>query len=879
MRTTLLLFLFLPLWAWAQVTDDFADGNFTANPTWIGTDTCFIVNANHQLQSTATVAGEVWLSLVNGSLLRRIVVSPERRYAAPKEAPIDREWHFWIRENFSPSTNNYAEVWLAADTADLTQANGYFLRFGAAGNQDAIELYRKVGGAETLICKGSDAAIASPFKVAVKVNRERDGHWLIQTDYDNLGNYALEAEGVDDYDLPGDCFGFYLKFTASNAKKFYFDDVYLGPKIIDTDPPELLDLEVPDAHHVLLTFNESLAETALVPKCYHVGPFPNGEPDSICFDQKPSKVLLRFNEPLPENTNLQLTVKGVSDLAGNVMPETLWDFAVYKALENDVVINEIMADPTPVVGLPEREYIELFNTTNFTIDLKNWMLTIGTTNKVLPSTQIQPLDYLILCKDDATADLSVYGSTCGFPSFSIANAGAALRLFSPDTTLVSEVSFNDTWYHDAEKKNGGWSLEQIDPFNPCAGTANWSASTDVSGGTPGRENSINALNEITPIVTRVSMLGDDMVLLWFDQFMDRSTLADPLHYRVEELNINPIEVICNPIDATSVEVMFDYSFQEGVIYTLLLNGMESCSGHPVAPDTKVRFGIPNEIGTGEILINEILFDPISPGVDYVELYNCSNKTFDLRELKLGVIKENFPDPADTTLKAITEDSRLFLPQSYLLLSTDAYTVGRQYECNILDYVDMASFPSYPNAGGEALLMSRQGVVIDQMAFSEKMHYPLLKETKGVSLERVAWDAPSDQLDNWHSAVEAVHFGTPGYANSMMAVDQSDEMEDPICIEPSVFSPDGDGVDDNCLITYILNETGNTMNAYLFNVEGQLVRHLVKGELTGQEGGFVWNGLDSQGNRVPLGVYIVIIEVFDMNGKVEKYKKTVVVASR
>lgn len=860
MRTTLLLFLFLPLWAMAQVTDDFTDGDFTANPTWFGTDTCFIVNTNKQLQSTASSAGEAYL--VTG-------FNDEE----------EMEWRFWIRENFSPSTNNYAEVWLAADTADLTRANGYFLRFGDAGNQDAIELYRKIGNTEILICKGLDAAIASSFKVAVKVNRDREGHWILQTDYDNVGNYAMEAEGIDDHDLPKGYFGFYLKFTASNAKKFYFDDIYVGPKIIDTDPPELLDLEVSDVNHILLVFNESLSEIALDPQCYHLGLSSNSAPDSVCFDQKPSKVLLCFNESLPENTNLQLTINGISDLAGNVMPETLWDFAVYKALENDVVINEIMADPTPVVGLPEREYIELFNTTNFTIDLKNWMLTIGTTNKVLPSTQIQPLAYLILCKDDATADLSVYGSTCGFPSFSIANAGAALRLFSPDTTLVSEVSFNDTWYHDAEKKNGGWSLEQIDPFNPCAGTANWSASTDVSGGTPGRENSINALNEITPIVTRVSMLGDDMVLLWFDQFMDRSTLADPLHYRVEELNINPIEVICNPIDATSVEVMFDYSFQEGVIYTLLLNGMESCSGHPVVPDTKVRFGIPNEIGTGEILINEILFDPISPGVDYVELYNCSNKTFDLRELKLGVIKENFPDPADTTLKAITEDSRLFLPQSYLLLSTDAYTVGRQYECNILDYVDMASFPSYPNAGGEAFLMSRQGVVIDQMAFSEKIHYPLLKETKGVSLERVAWDAPSDQLDNWHSAVEAVHFGTPGYANSMMAVDQSDEMENPICIEPSVFSPDGDGVDDNCLITYKLNENGNTMNAYLFNVEGQLVRHLVKGELTGQEGGFVWNGLDSQGNRVPLGVYIVIVEVFDMNGKVEKYKKTVVVASR
>ena len=114
---------------------------------------------------------------------------------------------------------------------------------------------------------------------------------------------------------------------------------------------------------------------------------------------------------------------------------------------------------------------------------------------------------------------------------------------------------------------------------------------------------------------------------------------------------------------------------------------------------------------------------------------------------------------------------------------------------------------------------------------------------------------------------------------MMAVEQSDEVEDPIGIEPSVFSPDGDGIDDNCLITYRLDKSGITMNAYLFNVEGQLVRHLVKGELAGQEGGFVWNGMDSQGSRVPLGVYVIIVEVFDMDGMVKKYKKAVVVASR
>ena len=846
----------VPLMGWAQLFDDFSDGDFTANPVWSGTDTNFIVNAGKQLQSTATSAGDAWLSV-----------------AVPNESV---EWRFWLRENFSPSANNYADVWLVADTMSLSKAiQGYFLRFGSAGSLDAIELYRKDSEGEHLVCRGKDAAIASSFRVAVKVNRDTEGHWILATDYDNVGNYAVEAEGFDNtFSIEG-FFGFYIKFTSSNARKFYFDDIYVGPEIIDTEPPELLSLEVKDSQHLLLTFSESLAETALEPQHYHIETIP----DTVCFDGIPCKVLLSFNEPLPENTNLTLQITDITDLAGNVMPSTERSFAIYQASENDVVINEIMADPTPTVGLPEWEYVELFNTTAFAIDLKDWTFLIGNTSKTLPAVQIEPQGYLILCKDDAEQELSAYGSTCAFSSFAIANAGATLRLFAPNETLVSEVSFNDNWYHDAEKKNGGWSLEQIDPFNPCAGTVNWSASTDVSGGTPGRINAINAQNAVLPQVARVNMLGDQMVLLWFDQQMHRESLLDLSQYLVEELDLHPIEVVCNPIENSSLELFFDFHFEEGKVYTLVLNGMESCSGQPIAPDTKVKFGIPNEISEGDIIINEILFDPISPGVDYVELYNYSDKTFDLSELKLGVIRESFPNPTDTILKEITPDSRLLTPGSYLLLSTDGYTVCQQYACEIGNCFDMESFPSYANSGGMVLLMSRQGVVIDQMTYDEKMHYPLLKETKGVSLERVSWKVPSDQADNWHSAAEAVGFGTPGYKNSMMTDEQEVSFENPITVSPAVFSPDGDGFDDCCRICYQLESSGYTMNAYVFSAEGQLVRHLVKGELVAQEGGFVWNGLDGRGIRVPIGIYVVITEVFDFEGTVKKYKTVVAVASR
>lgn len=859
MRNTLILLLLLPFALMAQVTDDFADGDFTNNPTWMGTDSIYVINNNLQLQLNATVGGTAYLSL-------------------PIQEFQEMEWRFWIREAFSPSGNNYTDVYLCTDNADLTQVTqGYFLRFGEGGSSDAITLFRKDADGEQSICRGTEATIAASFSVAVKVNCDREGSWTIQTCYDDSGAYAAEAQCVDDTYSRSGFFGLLSVFTKSNAKKIYFDDVYVGPRIVDNEPPVLLSTSVVDAQHLQLAFSEALSdETALNAANYSVDK-GIGHPSNVAFGSNHSVVNLEFNNAFANAETYTLTISNLSDLVGNVMETTTSTFVLFEASEYDVVFNEIMADPTPVVGLPEWEYVELYNTTDFDIDLEGWQIQIGSNDNTFGHQMLPAHGYLIVCHNDAVDELKTFGDCVGFSSFSIGNTSSNMYLISKQGVTISHVNFSNTWYHDADKDDGGWSVEQIDPQNPCAGSNNWTASVDASGGTPGRINSVNAVNDIAPIVARISMFSNYIVQLWFDQQMEPATLMETQNYLVENLGVHPQEANVNPNDPTFAELVFDHGFEEGVVYTLIINDVANCIGNPIQSDTRAQFGIPNPIAEGDILINEIMFDPIAPGVDYVELYNPTDKTFDLSELMLGVVKETFPNPADTTLKEIASDSRLLLPQSYVLLSTNSQIVGQQYDCATDNFVQMESFPIYANAGGTAVVMSKLGVVIDQMYFSEKMHYPLLKVTKGVALERVSFNQPSMDANNWHSAAESVHFGTPGYANSMMQ--NAEPSEDAVSVSPEVFSPDGDGFDDDCFINYHFDEAGYTMNVYIFNVAGQLVKHLAKGELVGQEGSVIWNGTDNNNNRVPIGIYIVITEVFNLDGVVKKYKNAAVVATR
>ncbi|MEI6747689.1 MAG: lamin tail domain-containing protein, partial [Bacteroidota bacterium] len=490
-----MLFLF-PLLASAQVTDNFSDGDFINNPTWNGDQAQFIVNTSGQLQLSSSGENISFLS-------------------TPLILSDSNEWNIWIKLAFSPSDNNNLRYYLVSDQTNLKGSlNGYYLQIGENLSLDAIELYRQSGNTSTLICRGTDGLVSAPFAIRIRVTLSAIGLWKIFTDATGGQNFQMETSGTDNTYNTSGWFGIYCKYTSSNSTKFYFDDIYAGPVIVDVIPPQVTTVSAVSESFLNVKFSESI-ESASASDIANYSAAPGiGQPLSATPDLTDNTIVhLVFTQPFTSGTIYTLSIDGVRDLAGNSMQHSEHQFAYYKASAYDILINEIMADPDPPVSLPNFEYVELYNRSNYPINLEGWSLFLGSSEKNLSEITMQAGSYLILANETARQSLGSYGPFIGFSSFTVTNTSGNIKLLDADSRMIHNVSYSEDWYRDNYKKLGGWSLEQIDPMNPCGDAGNWKASSDISGGTPGKQNSIFAANPdlVQPMIQRVTV--DDSVTL------------------------------------------------------------------------------------------------------------------------------------------------------------------------------------------------------------------------------------------------------------------------------------------------------------------------------------------------------------------------------
>ena len=855
----------------AQLNENFSDGDYTANPAWttssISPGGDWIVNGSRQLQSNDTLANTtVYISTVN-TLATSV------------------QWEFYVQLDFATSGSNYTDIFLTASASDLNNASttGYFVRVG--NTNDEVSLYKKDVGVITAIIDGANGTVnsSSSNKIKIKVIRDATNKWTLFRDLSGTGNtYTSEGFVTDAAYTTSSFFGILVRqSTASFFKKHFFDDITISPYVPDVTPPSLVSASGISTTAVDVLFNETVdLTTSQVATNYSASNGLGNPATAVRNAVNTSLVHLTFASAIPNGVNCTLTVNGVQDLSGNAISNGTAIFSYYTPQRYDVVIDELIADPTPQVGLPNAEWIELKNTTAFPINLSGWKIGDGGgISGPMPNYILKPDSFVIVCPGSAVPLLAPFGKTILVADFpSLDNTGETLSLISADGIVIHALAYNVSWYQNPIKADGGWTLEMIDTQNPCAGSSNWKESTDASGGTPGRKNSVDGNNKdvTAPALVRAYASDASTLILLFDEPLDSIKAAVKNNYSISDGVGNPLTAL--PLGPLYNKVILTVSASLTVnkIYTITVSAVTDCGNNAIGTKNTTRAGLAAATTDSlDAVVNEILFNPKSGGYDYVELYNRSNKVIDFKQLYLG----NRNSSAQiANLKQLSTETLLFFPGDYIAVTENKDWVKNNYLAKNPDnFIELAPMPSYNDDTSNIVLFTINGKIVDEYAYSDKWHFALINNTEGVSLERIDYNGKTQTKENWHSAATSAGYGTPTYQNSQFRIDL--QVQGEIKLIPEVFSPDNDGFDDFLTINYQFPERGYLATITLFDASGRPVRVLQKNALCAASGYFRWDGLNDKLQKVPVGAYVVYTEIFNLQGKTKKFKNTVVLARR
>lgn len=862
-----LAFLFVFNTISAQISDNFSDGNFTDNPSWQGSTANFIVNAAGELQLNAPDGGSSTLA-VQGNI------------------PDSAIWTMHIRMAFAPSTQNLLRIYLQADQADLLSSKGYYLEIGETGSADALRLFRQDGGSATLLGTGTAGLVGTdPVDIQIRMKRSVTGLWALEAGPNGAGLSAQFTAGDAVYKGGNNrFFGFYCLYSATRKNLFYFDDIQIVPDLPDVQAPQLISATAANANEVLLVFNEKLSATSANNTSNYGINKGIGTPSNAVLQTDGKSVVLQMPSPLTTGT-YTCTVNGVQDLAGNTADNlsAVFDYVDIGTVgEFDVIINEIMFDPKPSVGLPEVEWIEIYNRSSKILALNTLKIDDGGSSQSLPAYNLQPNAYVILTSTTGFASLSaLYPNTLGVAGFPTLNDTGDEITLSANAGVIDRVSYSPNWHDDGDKKNGGWSLERINPGTPCLGGENWRSCLVLPGGTPGTPNaSLRTDPDLNPPVLVAAFPESSTLLsLEFSEGLDKTTAAVASSYLLSPAR-TVLSATLDPGNRRKVNLQLAEALEAGIVYQLTVNQyVTDCSNNPVGiKQDPIRVGLPQKPERGDVLANEVLCNPLPYGSRFVEFVNGSNKIISLEKCYLA----NFNNGADVQPLQLR---RLFFPGEFLVFTSNPSDIASKFDSINSNQLILLSGPSYSDDADNLTFYwtdNGQTVILDSLNYSDDWHNALLSvgDREGVSLERIRLDQPTNSSNNWTSAspLRTRGSGTPTLPNSQQR-NQLAALPNLISLPNPRLSPDGDGYEDFLEIFYTIPDAGYAATVTVYDSDGAVVKHLSRQDLIGTSGALRWDGDSDEGSKVRPGIYILFFEIFHPDGTVRHQKATVSVVKR
>jgi hypothetical protein len=514
-----------------------------------------------------------------------------------------------------------------------------------------------------------------------------------------------------------------------------------------------------------------------------------------------------------------------------------------------------------------------------------------------PSTSNQAKIYLIADNQDLNAPLNGY-----FVQIGESGSADSYDLYRQNGTTVAKII-------DGPAKNridANTLLARVKVTRNDAGK--WELFTDITGGTNYvLEGSVTDLthtntdwfgvrceytatrstgfifddftvSELTPDVTPPTLLSAKVL----DEFNVEAVFSERLQPSSALMANNYTVINVNgptSVTATSLANVYKLTFVSALPsgdYKLTVTGVKDLKGNQIAANNTATFFYvkPYTLKKGDVLISEVLSNPRTGGVDFVEIYNNTNQILDLKELQLANV-----DAAGVlaSVKNVTNASVYMPAKTYWVLTTNPTIVKQHYNTKFpSQFVQMSSFPSFNNDKGSVVLLGTIGL-LERFDYNESLHIALLQDGDGVSFERTSFLKEANDLGNFKSAAKSSGFATPTFKNSQEEI--LNLSKNKISLVSKTFSPDGDGFEDMMQIDYSFVNNANLANINIYTDKGILVRKLERNTTIATAGSFTWDGLNDAGQRSKIGIYIIKFDAFALNGKTESFKQTCVLAAK
>jgi len=866
MKKVIWLALLMPYLVCAQISENFESGsmnNWVQNP-----------DGHWRCDTTASLSGRFSLHhIFDNSEGGNDIAGIPVKNLHPSESTT--RWSFIVRHGCEPSSSNNWAVFLMSDIGPGTSEtgtipDGFAAGVNLTGYDDTLRLWKIKSNTPSVVVTSplnwqTDIGINDAVRIIIE--RSPEGKWTLLVSR-LTGTILCTSSGADRELFYPVWFAVSYKYSSTRDRLFWIDDISIdGAFYSDSKAPEITGCEYAGGNCVNIWLNENPSEDFILPANIALNSEGN-HPLSIQ-NVKPLLFRIEFPGGIRNKEENNIYIKNICDDSFNCTGDLRVPFTPVRAEAGDVIISEIMADPFPEVSLPGFEYLELTNRTIYPFNLNSWQIYSGGVTYPIPASVLPPGGIIILCQQQDTLYFAKYGDVSGLKQFPLlTDGGKILCLRDSSSSLIHGVEYSDEWYHDELKMGGGWSLEMIDTGFPFFYEGNWKASESRRGGTPGTINSVsgnfpdcefNGIENVFPNdSSEISVRFSEPILTLSPQ-MNNFKIGGK---GVAGLNIpDPLcrEFLLKTIEPLNMQKIYQFDASGEII---------DFAGNPILKKS-FRFGLPEPSQKGDVLFNELLFNPLPGDPDYIELFNNSGKVLDASKLQMVSVNDETGEKSQ--IFPVSYEKRCILPGTYFAITTDRKRILERYFSANEDFIfGIRSLPSMSDDAGHLILLNRELDIIDEVYYSEDMHFSLLSDFQGIALEKAGIGTYSTEKPGWHSASESAGWGTPGALNSVSADIQS--TADKVVLSSSKITPDNDGFEDMLIIQLNLTGNGNIVSVTVFDETGSLVRKVASNMFAGAEAAIVWDGTADDGTLVRTGIYIVLVSIYDDQGKTGQWKK-------